>query len=86
VNDQNPFFFSASPYECNPFRLLDVRPADAQATIEAAARSREHQLQRGVNPVPALDVTPGDFNRAAFALQDPLVRLAFDILAHCTEE
>ena len=85
MTSENPLFFNTSPYECHPFRLLGVRAEDSQATIEAAARAREQLLQRGVDPVPGLTAAPGDFNRAAFALQDPLRRLAFDILAHCTE-
>jgi hypothetical protein len=86
MKSDNPFFFSARPYGANPFRLLGVRPDDSTATIESAARAREQLLERGVAPLAGLDVAAGDFNRAAYALQDPLRRLAFDILAHCTED
>ena len=86
MSSDNPFFFSAAPYEDHPFRLLDVRADDSLTTIEAAALAREHLLARGVSPVAGLAVNVGDFNRAAYALQDPLRRLAFDMMAHCSEE
>lgn len=86
MNTDNPFFFSASPYECNPFRLLGIHPEDPTAMIDAVARAREQLLARGVEPVPGVVVERGDFNRAAHALQDPLRRLAFDFIANCSED
>lgn len=83
---ENPFRYlwecSANPYRAHPFTILGL-PADAsQATVEQFARGREQLVEAGEQPIAGLTLRRGDCVRAAQILQDPVVRLAFDLMAH----
>jgi hypothetical protein len=67
----NPFLYSSEPYVQNPFTILEVPPDASQATIELFARA------------PGPGRAAGEFARAAQWLQNPTLRLAFDLMLHC---
>ncbi len=78
----NPFLYSSDPYRENPFTVLGVPPDVSQASIDQFAESREQLLNAGEQPAPELELRAGDCKRAAQHLQDPLLRLAFDLMTH----
>jgi hypothetical protein len=86
VSTENPFRYmwdaGADPYRAHPFALLGVLPDATQATVEQFATAREQLLQAGEQPLAGLTLQRGDCLRAAQALQDPVLRLAFDLMAH----
>jgi len=76
----NPFKSNGNPYRSNPFVLLGVTPDIGQAVIEEFADAREAELVAGLQPLPDLELRPGDCKQAAQHLQDPVLRLAFDLM------
>lgn len=86
MSSENPFLYSDNPYRRNPFTVLSVPPGMTQANIEQFARSREQMLAAGQQPDPEMTLEPGECNRAAEFLQEPVLRLAFDLMMHALVE
>ena len=87
MSENNPFKFIyySQPYRANPFIVLDARPSQSQAAIERFASSREQALTAGYQPVKALTLQSGDCITAAEKLQNPLLRLTFDLMLNWPE-
>jgi hypothetical protein len=80
MKSQNPFSYSENPYVENPFTILGVPPDANAAIIEGFAHSGEEALAAGLQPGGHVNLKPGDCARAAQCLQDPVLRLAFDLM------
>ena len=80
MNRENPFLFRKDPYYENPFAVLGVGSDANKATIDNRARARASMVARGKQPVAGLELQPEDLVTAAEALQDPVLRLAFDLM------
>ena len=80
MNSINPFLFSRNPYRKNPFSILRVNPGMTQANIDQFASAREAVIAAGQQPDPDLQLREGECIHAAQCLQDPLLRLAFDLM------
>ncbi len=85
MSANNPFTYDKNPYRSNPFTVLGVGPEMKQAEIEGFANAREGVVAAGIQPDPELELQPGDCIRAAQHLQDAVLRLAFDLMAHWPE-
>ncbi|GEM_PF-2581873 len=85
MNNDNPFGSGGNPYRRNPFIILGVSPETGQAVIEAFAGALENELADGPATVAGLRLEPGDGARAAQQLQDPVLRLAFDLMLRWPE-
>ena len=83
--NENPFkyIYEVTPYRPNPFTVVAAAPDTSQARIETFASSREQLLRAGIQPIAGVELNPGDCITAAQLLQDPLLRLAFDLMLHC---
>ena len=83
----NPFkyLYEVRPVRVNPFRALNVSTTASQAQIELSAQSRDRALQAGVTLESAPEIKPGDCITAAQLLQDPILRVAFDLMLNCPE-
>lgn len=86
MSSQNPFLYSDNPYRRNPFTVLSVPPEMTQANIEQFARAREQMLAAGQQPDPEMALEPGECDRAAQFLQEPVLRLAFDLMMQALVE
>jgi hypothetical protein len=86
MSRENPFRYrwevGADPYRENPFVVLGAPREASQSTIEMFAAARERIIGEGHQPDPALALLPGDCIKAAELLQDPVLRLLFDLMAH----
>lgn len=78
--ERNPFLYSPNPYRGNPFTILELPRTASLATIEEMARTRELEIAGGAGGVAGDPLRPGDARRAAESLQDPVVRLTFDLM------
>ncbi len=86
MSRQNPFLLRPDPYRENPFALLGVAAEANHPTIAYYAEHYEALLEQGHQPVPGLTLQPGDCITAAAALQDPVLRLACDLMHSATRE
>jgi hypothetical protein len=74
---ENPFLHARNPYGRNPFAVLALKRNANSSEIALAAERVEEDIARGAGPV---GLAVGDGQRAASALRDPVVRLAFDLM------
>jgi len=77
----NPFQYSENPCRENPLTVLDVRPELPQAAIDLNAEMKEGLLQQGGQPT-GMHIRRGAFQNAAQQLQDPVLRLAYDLMTN----
>jgi hypothetical protein len=78
----NPFQYSdRNPCRENPITILDVRPEFGQAFIDLNASTKEALLEEGEQPA-GMQIRRGECQRAAQQLQDPVLRLAFDLMSN----
>lgn len=78
----NPFQYSErNPCRENPVTILEVRPEFSQAFIDLDASAKESLLEHGEQPT-GLQLKRGECQRAAHQLQDPVLRLAFDLMSN----
>jgi hypothetical protein len=82
MNEVNPFLYSDNPYRKNPFTILGARLEMTQPNIDEFARACERALASGQQPNPELALHRGECKRAAQCLQDPVLRLAFDLMGN----
>jgi hypothetical protein len=84
---QNPFhyIYEVRPFRMNPFKALDVATDAKPAQIEVSSKSRDRAVQAGMMSESAPELKPGDCITAAELLQDPLLRVAFDLMLDCPE-
>ena len=80
MNRKNPFLFRKDPYHENPFAALGVGSDANTAVIGDRAQRRELMVEQGGQPVAGPELQPGDLVTAAESLQDPVLRLAFDLM------
>jgi len=79
---RNPFIELDNPYAENPFRLLGINRNATRTMIYGYAHNREQQLKSNALPVElrAIGLNEGAFFTAARSLENPVVRLAFDLM------
>ena len=78
----NPFkhIYGAYPYHPNPFAVLGASRDMNQAGLERFASNRDRLVIAGGQPIANFNLEPGDCITAAQLLQDPVWRLAFDLM------
>jgi hypothetical protein len=83
VKRANPFQYSeGNPCRENPITILGVAEDASQSYVDLCAAGCEALVEAGDQPVDGLELRRGDCRRAAQELQDPVVRLAFDLMTH----
>ena len=84
--NNNPFkhIYEVRPCRSNPFVVVGATTEMNQAVIDNNADARDRAVQAGVQ-LGNLNLEPGDCITAAQLLQDPVLRLAFDLMLHCSE-